>query len=1256
MSRIVWPYLFALRAGNLIASSKNVNLVPVRNKFFQGSDGNTAIALRWTTRSELGFPRQPFQVYRRVRNSMEGVAVVVVQSTQTAISSVAQAFPVLPGNDTAYIVIVDVAVATSSSVTVQAVDAYGNAMPSQIVTLSQSGSVEFRCPGIAAITATGAGAIGPIEAIGETVYANLPDWVQIQTVGLPLLNNEIGAFYKTTPQGFWPNPLTPPTLNGVTAAFERTFITAELEQPPPPTGIADFPLPAWPQPNASAYVTSIRSAGNIVPMIERCLEKSVDTNPLLVQSLYSETITTDGLSQIGATLASPTGPPSQVQLPVTGVAMLAVSTDPYAAVGLGYGTLDIPSLPAASTISVTIAPASANVAISKASQFTAAVTGATNNTVVWSVNGIPGGNSIIGTISTTGLYTAPAAIPSPSSVTVNAVSVQNPTAFGTAFVTVTRTIIVIPIPIPAPPLATEAPAPTVSTAVVGQPQPAPAAAAIRQSASAPPPILPPADNYGRYDYMVTAPFVFPGGFSGTLAAISTGQLPVAAPAGLASALSQSHAPLERDQPIPAAIRVSWSAPADPQGYGILASRAPNQSQVLNATRPAAVGGYDVFVGLSPVNPDPNTPPAFQGPSFTDVTCSLPLAAPPVTNRYLVAAQDIFGQWSGWVETDTDLSPAPVTKPSLRNAEFLFTANSGTPPSPVVPATLRIDFGWDWQDRAPAQIRFTGQFVPAPASTLNPPFLGGFATSNSGSAGTPVILTFSYTGANPDTVPPTQVVPTVTSGHTTNGPVVILGSGTPPAPDPTSSQVQYRVELTGIQLDFSSSNEIDFVIYATATEVVQPGVWSDPTDQSTSNTPASPPPPPLFIGKIVRAMNPNPPTVTFTPPPISWTALPDATGMARGVLTWQADPAATGYYVWEATESALLHLLPPGSPGGTPDPAPGTPAPIRATTLKNLLDTYQDASLQGFARLTKDPIAASSTEIILPSAADTLYVYRISAISPNNVESGRSSSVAIFGVPRRNVPATPRVLLRSGTGSPSGIQVILLPVATSALPAGYRLFRVRNQALAQSGSAMGPAKYDENSPLWQNYSGETLAGTPLSGMTLLDTAAIPSWYPYYYRAIAVGADDPSNGLYSGESPFSLIQSGYVLPKSPPLIESFHASILTPMHMALVTLTTDLPAAAPSPVGPALVELLLLSPGSPPGPLQQHQLFAEAPEHLPVGTIVPPPLPPTVTRITRTAPDGNGHWKLSILLRYAQANAGNYIVRLTDPLARQSTASF
>ncbi len=44
------------------------------------------------------------------------------------------------------------------------------------------------------------------------------------------------------------------------------------------------------------------------------------------------------------------------------------------------------------------------------------------------VNGVQGGNSTVGTISSTGLYTAPAAIPAPDSVTITSTSNQYPTA------------------------------------------------------------------------------------------------------------------------------------------------------------------------------------------------------------------------------------------------------------------------------------------------------------------------------------------------------------------------------------------------------------------------------------------------------------------------------------------------------------------------------------------------------------------------------------------------------------------------------------------------------------------------------------------------------------------------------------------------------------------------------------------------------------------------------------------------------------
>jgi hypothetical protein len=88
-------------------------------------------------------------------------------------------------------------------------------------------------------------------------------------------------------------------------------------------------------------------------------------------------------------------------------------------------------------IRVTISPATATVQTSLTQQFTAKVTGTTNNGVYWIVNGVSGGNATVGTISTSGLYTAPASVPSGGVVTVGARSAADTTKSGNAAVTIT---------------------------------------------------------------------------------------------------------------------------------------------------------------------------------------------------------------------------------------------------------------------------------------------------------------------------------------------------------------------------------------------------------------------------------------------------------------------------------------------------------------------------------------------------------------------------------------------------------------------------------------------------------------------------------------------------------------------------------------------------------------------------------------------------------------------------------------------------
>jgi uncharacterized protein (DUF1800 family) len=86
----------------------------------------------------------------------------------------------------------------------------------------------------------------------------------------------------------------------------------------------------------------------------------------------------------------------------------------------------------AATPSVAISPATVSIRAGSAKQFTAGLHGVTGP-AAWTVNGVAGGNATIGTISETGLYTAPLANPG-TTVTIRATA-GNPPLFAEATVT-----------------------------------------------------------------------------------------------------------------------------------------------------------------------------------------------------------------------------------------------------------------------------------------------------------------------------------------------------------------------------------------------------------------------------------------------------------------------------------------------------------------------------------------------------------------------------------------------------------------------------------------------------------------------------------------------------------------------------------------------------------------------------------------------------------------------------------------------------
>ncbi len=101
----------------------------------------------------------------------------------------------------------------------------------------------------------------------------------------------------------------------------------------------------------------------------------------------------------------------------------------------GSGSGSTPQQPAPKQIHVSVSPNPANVRANGSQQFNAAVTGTSDTAVLWAVNNVPGGNSTTGSINSSGMYTAPASLPNPNTITIQATSSADSSASGSSNVT-----------------------------------------------------------------------------------------------------------------------------------------------------------------------------------------------------------------------------------------------------------------------------------------------------------------------------------------------------------------------------------------------------------------------------------------------------------------------------------------------------------------------------------------------------------------------------------------------------------------------------------------------------------------------------------------------------------------------------------------------------------------------------------------------------------------------------------------------------
>jgi uncharacterized protein (DUF1800 family) len=131
---------------------------------------------------------------------------------------------------------------------------------------------------------------------------------------------------------------------------------------------------------------------------------------------------------VGATQLTATGTWSQSGNPV----VFVINPGPPGAVSAGYtlssGTTTATPTPTPTpAVSVGVSPQYATVQLGTTKQFQATVLNTANTAVNWSVNGVAGGNSNVGTIDAGGLYTAPSTQPFMGVVTVTAASAADAT-------------------------------------------------------------------------------------------------------------------------------------------------------------------------------------------------------------------------------------------------------------------------------------------------------------------------------------------------------------------------------------------------------------------------------------------------------------------------------------------------------------------------------------------------------------------------------------------------------------------------------------------------------------------------------------------------------------------------------------------------------------------------------------------------------------------------------------------------------------
>lgn len=536
-------------------------------------------------------------------------------------------------------------------------------------------------------------------------------------------------------------------------------------------------------------------------------------------------------------------------------------------------------------------------------------------------------------------------------------------------------------------------------------------------------------------------------------------------------------PQRSDGPWCESIAVEWPLPSDPDrrpgldaipppaaAYAIARyGPGPAQREILLSPRPGGIGGYL-----------PHVPGGDDLGRFVDHVCHSSNGAPDGTpsllggeRTYAVAAQDIFGRYGPWAEVG-HLSPREEPcQPQLLEVAL---SDDGT---------LRVMFGWDWSDRSPAFVELSAAWADAPGVPIAQAIcdFGGDDAPDAGAA----------------TIRPLDLQRAAIDG---------FGAAQDPAPpegEPGAPGFRSYLWTAALALDFSGQPWREVQVVARGQAHLHRktyGPW---------NVSAWTPP------RRSRVLNPaRPPAPALLAP--DWASLPDAAGISRALLTWGAHPAAAGWHVFEASETALRAAL------NLPETDLEADFVTRRAEVEQAAAANWRACRDSFRRLTGEPLPAHDRrwEQALPRGSRLIHVFVVLAVGPNGRESDWAGARPVFvAAPRARPPEAPVLAAQAATGPARAV----LAIETGPRAAVVEVFRLR-AAAAPEPFAMGP-------PI------ATLPAAPQIAWE--DAAVAPGWSPAWYRAVAWSAADDRTGLVEARSGASAAVPVLVAPEGPPEIE-------------------------------------------------------------------------------------------------------------------------